>query len=55
MSRPKPKADDEEKKLWLVFRYCKDQCFRPECRQCGYFWGPDHSLAGHPATFGCER
>ena len=55
MSRPKPKDDGKEKDRWLEFRYCKDRCFRDDCRQCGYFWGPDHPLAGQPVTFGIYK
>lgn len=29
---------------YLVFRTCKDRCF--DCNECGYVWGPKHSLSG---------
>jgi hypothetical protein len=45
---------DNEHAVWLQFRMCAANCFRPECHQCGYFWGPDHRLAGTPAHFGLE-
>ncbi len=51
--RGKHAADDDGKtKLYLGFRYCKAQCFRPECKACGYFWGPGHERDGQPAHFG---
>lgn len=39
-----------DKKPYLVFRYCKKQCFA--CNECGYFWGPGHDkLDGQPVRF----
>jgi len=57
MSRPKKERAASDDGPYLVFRYCKDQCFRPECKQCGYFWGPAQSpgLVGRPAKFGVKE
>ena len=59
MGRPKKEraASDADEGPYLVFRYCKDQCFRAECKQCGYFWGPGQSTdrVGRPAVFGIEE
>lgn len=52
--RRKPNAPPEEadKPVWASFRYCKDKCLEPSCKQCGWFWGPGHPNAGQPARFG---
>lgn len=42
----------DEGPVYLEFRYCKDRCCAPDCRQCGYFWGPGHERAGQRAHFG---
>lgn len=54
------KHDKHEKKEkdeppYLVFRYCKKQCFA--CNECGYFWGPGapDGIAGKPATWTEEK
>lgn len=40
----KPCADG---KPYMVFRICKEQCFK--CKECGWFWGPGaDKLAGKP-------
>jgi len=49
MSRKKREVDPDAKP-YLIFRYCKEQCFA--CPQCGYFWGPGHDKwQGLPATW----
>lgn len=57
MGRPKKERASSDEGPYLVFRYCKDQCFRDQCKQCGYFWGPAQGpeRAGRPAVFGIEE
>ncbi len=55
MKTKRAKGTDEQEPVYLTFRYCKDQCFRPDCKQCGYFWGPGSDKDGQPAHFGPDR
>jgi hypothetical protein len=43
---------DPNVKFWVRFQMCAKKCLEVNCRQCGYFWGPDHPHAGQPAVFG---
>jgi len=52
VSKPKKTSSASDGPLYLEFKYCKDKCFA--CKQCGYFWGPDHKDHGKPAQFGTE-
>ena len=36
-------------KPWIIFRMCKDKCFK--CDFCGYIYGPGHSQAGEKPWF----
>lgn len=50
--KPPPKTKNKDEPPWLQFRLCKDRCCLDTCKECGYFWGLDNSMAGQRAVFG---